>query len=365
VSGRAGCDHALELALEAPAETLVVKKTMGEHASIREKTSQNARSRGSSTGTTKPRVGISTCLLGENVRYDGGHARDRFLTDTFGDFVEWVPVCPEVETGLGVPREAVHLVGDPLSPRLVFVNSGGDVTDRMKQWAKRRLKDLEGADLVGFIFKSRSPSSGMERVKVFDESGMPQKVGVGIWARAFMDHFPLIPVEDEGRLQDPALRENFVERVFCLKRYRDATRPRRSVGALVDFHSRQKLQLMAHSPAILKEMGQVVAHAKGRSITEVCAEYERLLMRALKTRATTGKNANVLQHALGYFKGVLTPDEKQETLEVIFDYRKSLLPLIVPVTLLAHYVRKYDEPYLASQTYVSPHPSELKLRNHA
>jgi len=313
----------------------------------------------------RPRVGISTCLLGENVRYNGGHARDRFLTDTFGQFVEWVPICPEVETGLGVPREAVHLVGDPKDPRLVFVKTGGEVTDRMKRWARKRLKDLEGEDLVVFIFKSRSPSSGMERVKVFDESGMPHKVGVGIWARAFMDHFPLLPVEDEGRLNDPVLRENFIERVFCLRRYRDAMRPRRSRGALVEFHARHKLQLMAHSPAGLKEMGRLVAHAKGRSIVDVCEEYEALLMKAMKTKATTGKNTNVLQHALGYFKDELTSDEKREMLDVIEDYRRNLLPLVVPVTLLAHYVRKYEEPYLASQTYLSPHPSELKLRNHA
>ena len=313
----------------------------------------------------RPRVGVSTCLLGENVRYNGGHARDRFLTDTFGRFVEWVPVCPEVETGLGVPREPVHLIGDPEDPSLVFVNSGGDVTARMKRWAKKRLKELEGEDLVGFIFKSRSPSSGMQRIKVFDEKGMPHKVGVGIWARAFMDHFPLIPAEDEGRLNDPVLRENFIERVFCLQRYREAMRPRRSRGALVGFHAGHKLQIMAHSPAIAKEMGRVVAHAKGRSIADVSAEYEELLMKALKMKATTGKNANVLQHALGYFKGVLTPDEKKEMLQVIEDYRTGLLPLVVPVTLVSHYVRKYDEPYLALQTYLAPHPTELKLRNHA
>ncbi|MBD3347720.1 MAG: DUF1722 domain-containing protein [Candidatus Eisenbacteria bacterium] len=313
----------------------------------------------------RPRVGVSTCLLGENVRYNGGHARDRFLTDTFGSFVDWVPVCPEVETGLGTPREAMHLVGDPENPRLVTIKTNVDLTDRMKTWAKKRLKELEDENLDGFIFKSRSPSSGMERVKVFDEKGMPHKVGVGIWARAFMDRFPLIPVEDEGRLNDPVLRENFVERVFCLRRYREGMRPRRSRGALVDFHARHKLQIMAHSPSDLKKMGKLVAHAKGRSIKDVCAEYEELLMKALSTKTTTGKNANVLQHALGYFKDELSSDEKREMLDVVDTYRRNLVPLIVPVTLIAHYVRKYEKPYLATQTYLSPHPSELKLRNHA
>ncbi|MFH1502581.1 MAG: DUF523 and DUF1722 domain-containing protein [Candidatus Eisenbacteria bacterium] len=315
--------------------------------------------------TDRPRVGISTCLLGESVRYDGGHARDAFLTDTFGEFVEWVPVCPEVETGFGIPREAVHLVGDPASPRLVTVRTGVDVTGRMRVWARRRLKELEREDLVGFIFKSRSPSSGMERVKVFDERGMPQKVGTGIWARAFMDHFPLMPVEDEGRLHDPGIRENFIERVFCLRRYRDAMRPRRSRGALVRFQSEHKLQLMAHSPSLQKEMGRLVARAKELDLAELCSGYEDRLMRALRLAATTGKNVNVLEHALGYFKKVLTADEKREMLDVVVDYGRGLTPLVVPVTLLSHYVRKYEEPYLASQTYLSPHPAELKLRNHA
>lgn len=313
----------------------------------------------------RPRVGISTCLLGENVRYNGGHARDRFLTDTFGEFVDWVPVCPEVECGLPVPREAMRLVGDPASPRLVTIDTRIDHTRRMQSWARKRVRDLEPEDLVGFIFKSRSPSSGMERVKIYDETGMPHKVGVGLWARAFMDHFPLVPVEEDGRLHDPGLRENFIERIFCLKRYRDAIGPRRSRGALVGFQTAHKLQIMAHSQKILKEMGRLVAHAKETSLSDLSERYEELLMAALALKSTPGKNANVLQHALGYFKGDLAPDEKREALEVIDRYRAGYTPLIVPVTLIGHFVRKYQKPYLASQTYFDPHPIELKLRNHA
>jgi uncharacterized protein YbgA (DUF1722 family)/uncharacterized protein YbbK (DUF523 family) len=313
----------------------------------------------------KPRVGISTCLLGENVRYDGGHARDRFLTDTFGEFVEWVPVCPEVECGLPVPREAMRLVGDPASPRLITIDTKIDHTQRMKAWARKRVKELESESLVGFIFKSRSPSSGMERVKVYDEKGMPHKVGVGIWARAFMDHFPLLPAEEEGRLHDPVLRETFIERIFCLKRYRDAMGTRRSRGALVRFHSGHKLQLMAHSQKILKEMGHLVAHAKQMNLPDLFGQYEERLMATLALKATPGKNANVLMHALGHFKKQLTAGEKKEALEVIDQYRAGYTPLVVPATLIGHFVRKYEEPYLASQTYFNPHPIELKLRNHA
>jgi uncharacterized protein YbgA (DUF1722 family)/uncharacterized protein YbbK (DUF523 family) len=315
--------------------------------------------------TTRPRVGISTCLLGENVRYDGGHARDRFLTDTFGQFVEWVPVCPEVECGLPVPREAMRLVGDPDSPRLITIDTRIDHTKRMKAWARRRVGELASEELSGFIFKSRSPSSGMERVKVYDDGGTPRSVGVGLWARAFMDHFPLLPVEDEGRLHDPALRENFIERIFCLKRYRDAIRGRRSRGALVAFHTAHKLQVMAHSQKALKEMGRLVAGAKELSARDLFASYEEILMAALATKPTTGRHANVLLHALGYFKEELSADEKREALEVIDEYRSGFTPLIVPVTLLRHFVRKYGEPYLATQTYFNPHPIELKLRNHA
>lgn len=313
----------------------------------------------------KPTLGISTCLLGEKVRYDGMAKHDRFLTDTFGQFVNWVPVCPEVECGLPVPRESMHLEGDPDSPRLVTTRTHVDHTARMMRWARKKLRALENQDLDGYVFKANSPSSGMERVRVYDKDGMPRKVGVGLWARAFMDHFPLLPVEDEGRLHDPALRENFIERVFCLRRYRDATAGRRSVGALVSFQATHKLQLMAHAPAILREMGGLVASAKEFKASELFSEYGRLLMKAMKLRATPGKNANVLMHALGYFKRDLSSDEKSEALEVIEDYRKGYVPLVVPVTLMRHHVRRYGVSYLADQSYFSPHPVELKLRNHA
>jgi len=312
----------------------------------------------------KIRLGISTCLLGERVRYDGGHKRDPFLVETLGRHVEWVPVCPEVECGLPVPREAMHLVGDPASPCLVTIRTGRDHTARMLTWAAERVRQLEAEDLCGFVFKSRSPSSGMERVKVYDERGSAAKTGTGLFARAFMDHFPLLPVEDEGRLHDPRLRENFIERVFCLKRYRDMVRSRGTRGALVDFHADHKLMLMSHSPQRLRDMGRLVARAKELRPARLMAEYEALMLKALRLEATPKKHANCLQHMMGYFKAGLTPDEKQEMLETIDRYRTGLVPLVVPITLMQHYVRKTGEAYLARQTYLNPHPLELKLRNH-
>jgi uncharacterized protein YbgA (DUF1722 family)/uncharacterized protein YbbK (DUF523 family) len=312
----------------------------------------------------KIRLGISTCLLGEPVRFDGGHKWDRFLTDTLGQYVEYVPVCPEVECGLGIPREPLRLVGDWQNPRLITVRTNLDQTDRMKEWAKRKILELEKEDLCGFIFKSGSPSSGMERVKVYDRNGVPAKRGVGIFARAFMDHFPLLPVEDEGRLNDPHLRENFIERIFALKRWREVLREKPSLGKLIDFHTRNKLLLLSHSPNHYQQMGRWVAQGKKAPLKELYARYQTLFLEALKLKATSKKNANVLQHMMGYFKDQLSADEKQELLDIIDRFRQEFLPLIVPVTLITHYVRKYKQPYLLEQSYLQPHPTELQLRNH-
>lgn len=290
---------------------------------------------------------------------------ERFLTDTLGRFVEYIPVCPEVEYGLPVPREALRLVGDPESPRLVTSRTNVDHTEGMKQWAARRVVELEQEDLCGFIFKSKSPSSGMERVKVYDRHGVPVNKGVGIFARAFMDRFPLIPVEEEGRLHDPLLRENFIERIFTLKRWRDMAAGRKSRGDLVDFHTRNKLLILSHSPKHYQVMGRLVAQARDYPLEELYERYVRLLMEALKLKASPAKNANVMQHMLGYFRKDLSGDEKQEMLETIRLYRQGHFPFIVPMTLMNHYVRKYDQSYLKEQTYLNPHPLELQLRNHA
>ncbi|HUL20550.1 MAG TPA: DUF523 and DUF1722 domain-containing protein [Thermodesulfobacteriota bacterium] len=312
----------------------------------------------------KIRLGISTCLLGETVRYDGGHKLDRFLTDTLGQYVQYVPVCPEVECGLGVPRESMHLEGNPDSPRLVTIHTKQDMTDPMVQWARKRVVDLEKEDLCGFVFKSDSPSSGMERVKVYNETGMPVKKGVGLFAKIFMDHFPLLPVEDEGRLHDPGLRENFIERIFTLKRWREVLDRKESRGNVVDFHTRHKLLILSHSPKHYQTMGKLVAKAKDLPLKELYQKYQTLLMESLGLKTTPKKNANVLQHMMGYFKEQLSSDEKQELLEVVDHYRKEYLPLIVPITLISHYVRKYDQLYLKQQVYLNPHPLELQLRNH-
>jgi len=315
--------------------------------------------------TEQIRLGVSQCLLGENVRYDGGHTLDHFIRDTLGAYVDFVPVCPEVECGLGVPREAMRLEGDVESPRLVTIRTRQDLTERMHRWAGHRVRELEKEDLCGFIFKSKSPSSGMERVKVYNEKGMPVMRGVGLFARAFKTHFPLLPVEDEGRLHDPLLRENFIESIFALKRWRETLLGRKTVGQLVAFHTRNKLLLLSHSQSHYRSMGKLVAQGKDLPGAELHSRYEAQLLEALRLRPTIKKHVNVLQHMMGYFKRVLSSDEKQELLGIISDYHQGLIPLIVPITLFNHYVRKYHEPYLSQQTYLNPHPTALKLRNHA
>ncbi|WP_462325706.1 YbgA family protein [Desulfoplanes sp.] len=313
----------------------------------------------------KIRVGVSACLMGESVRYDGSHKHSRLLTDVLGPYLEYVPVCPEVGCGMPIPREALRLVGnDPGIPRLVTRKTNIDYTERMQTWGKKELERLATLDLCGFIFMPKSPSSGMERVKVYNDKGVPVSKGVGIFARMFMDRFPLLPVEENGRLHDSGLRENFVRRLFVLKRWRTMLDRGRTMGNLVDFHTRHKYMIMSQYPKGYSEMGRLVAGGKELETEELFETYFTMLTRALSLKTTVKKNVNVLMHIMGYFKRDLTPDEKQELLGIIEQYKNGHVPLIVPITLLNHYVRKYEQKYLAEQWYLHPHPVELKLLNH-
>jgi uncharacterized protein YbgA (DUF1722 family)/uncharacterized protein YbbK (DUF523 family) len=312
----------------------------------------------------KIKLGVSACLLGQNVRYNGGHSRDPFITDTLSQYVEFFPVCPEVECGLLIPREAMRLVGDPESPRLITSNLKQDHTERMLNWCSKKVMELEELDLYGFIFKKGSPSSGMERVKVYNDQGMPSNRGIGMFARAFMEHFPLLPVEEEGRLHDPKLRENFIEAIFVLKTWRESLSPKPRRRGFVEFHTKHKLLVMAHSPTHMRLMGKLVASMKEYAVDDFRLQYQKLLMEALILKTTRRKHTDVLLHCMGFLKQSLSSDEKKELLEIIEQYRQGNLPLIVPVTLLNHYVRKYDPPYLREQYYLKPHPIELQLRNH-
>ncbi|MGH9143287.1 MAG: YbgA family protein [Vicinamibacterales bacterium] len=310
------------------------------------------------------RIGVSACLLGDEVRYDGGHKRDAFLTQTLGPLVEWVKVCPEVESGMPTPRESIRLVDEDGVIRLRTVGTGVDHTASMTAYATARVVALDAADLCGYVLKNNSPSCGMTRVKVYGGNGPPSKSGVGVFAAALMERFPHLPVEEEGRLTDARLRENFIERVFAFRRLRDLFEARWTVGDLVLFHTAHKLVLLAHSTPAYTRLGRLVAGAKSSDRAAVRARYTAGFMEALTAIATPQRHTNVLQHMAGYFKKALDAASKAELLNVIEDYRLGLLPLVVPVTLLRHHVRIHDIKYLAGQIYLAPHPKELMLRNH-
>ena len=309
------------------------------------------------------RIGVSSCLLGENVRFDGGHKKDDFVTGPLAEYVEFVPVCPEVEVGMGIPRPTIRLERRGEEVRLVDPKHGVDHTDAMRRWAERRAADLEKRDLCGYVLKKDSPSCGMERVRVYAK-GAPTKSGVGVFAEALRSRLPLLPVEEEGRLRDDRLRENFVERVFAYRRLKDLVARKFGVGDLVRFHTAEKLLLLAHHPEGYRQLGRIVAAAKGVPRPELAARYGGLFMESMTRPATTGKQVNVLQHMAGYFSGAIGDDERAELQEAIRDYGKRLVPLVVPLTLVRHHVRKQGVAWLAGQTYLEPHPKELMLRNH-
>jgi uncharacterized protein YbgA (DUF1722 family)/uncharacterized protein YbbK (DUF523 family) len=316
------------------------------------------------TPTDRIRLGISSCLLGEQVRYDGGHKHDRFLTGVLGRYVEWVPVCPELEIGLGVPREPIRLVRAGSELRLQAQKSGRDHTDAMRRFAVRRLHGLARLELCGYVLKKGSPTCGMERVRVHEGKGPPARNGRGLFAGELLDRNESLPVEEEGRLHDPRLRENFIERVFAYRRLRTLLAGRLRLRELVAFHTAHKLQLLAHSPEGYRTLGRLVADAKRLGPAELRERYERGFMRALSQLASVRRHVNVLQHVLGHLRGRIDDPARRELSGLIDDYRRGLVPLVVPITLIRHHVGRLRIAYLMEQLYLEPHPKELMLRNH-
>jgi uncharacterized protein YbgA (DUF1722 family)/uncharacterized protein YbbK (DUF523 family) len=307
---------------------------------------------------------VSACLLGDEVRYDGGHKRNAFLADILDPFVEWVKVCPEVESGMSTPREPVRLVNEDGRLRLLTVKTGIDQTEPMTTYAEARVRSLAAEALCGYVLKKDSPSCGMTRVKVYDGADPATRSGVGLFASALLSRFPDLPVEEEGRLVDHRLRENFIERIFAYRRLQDLFESRWTVGDLVRFHTAHKLVLMAHTSPAYGRLGRLVAGAKDTPRATLRAEYRTGFMAALSIIATTKKHTNVLQHIVGYFKRQLDAGSRAELLTTIDDYRRGLVPLVAPLILIRHHVRRYDVRYLVGQIYLEPHPKELMLRNH-
>jgi uncharacterized protein YbgA (DUF1722 family)/uncharacterized protein YbbK (DUF523 family) len=309
------------------------------------------------------RIGVSSCLLGENVRWDGGHKRDRFLTDELGPFVEWVPVCPEVEVGLGTPRPTLRLVRRGGDVRMIEPKSETDHTEAMRAYARRRVRELAHEDLSGYVLKKDSPSCGMERVKVHAGAGAGTRDGRGLFAEALLERFPHLPVEEEGRLGDARLRENFVVRLFAYRRLRRLFASRWNAGKLVVFHTAHKLLLLAHVPAAYSRLGRLVADARSVPRDELARRYQAELMEALARPSTRRLHTNVLQHMTGYFRGRIDVADRDELLSLIDEHRLGRLPLIVPLTLVRHHARRLGVAYLLGQVYLDPHPKELMLLN--
>lgn len=307
-------------------------------------------------------VGISQCLLGEPVRYDGGHKHSSFCTGTLSDYFAFQPVCPEMGAGLGTPRESIRLVGDAESPRLISSRSQTDVTEAMDDYIEATLPKL--AHLSGFILMRKSPSCGMERVKVYTAQGHPQgQTGQGRFAQALMKAYPLLPVEEEGRLNDPGLRENFINRVLIWHDWCSRQHHGMNARQLVDFHTRHKYLLMAHSQAAYRQLGPLVAQAGQGEIDTLAATYIQTLMQALAKPANRQGHTNVLQHIQGFISHRLPPSQRQQLADTIMQYRSGHIPLIVPVTLLQHHMAHQAQAYPALAGYLTPHPAEIGLRN--
>lgn len=309
-------------------------------------------------------VGISQCLMGDPVRFNAGHKHSRLCTDHLGTLFELRPFCPEVAIGLGTPRKPIRLAGDPAAPRAVgSVDHTLDVTDALQQYADDVSVLCE--ELCGFIFMQKSPSCGMERVKVYEPNGHPAPAtGRGIFAARLMQANPLLPVEEEGRLNDPVLRENFVNRVIVYSDWQQLLRDGLSASRLLAFHARHKYLLMAHQSPSYRQIGQMLANpGRGAALRDTANAYFAELMAALRRPASRSGHSNVLQHVAGHFKKVLNPPEKEELQQLINHYRSGIVPLVVPVTLLRHHLLRHPDPYLLQQAYLQPHPPELSLRN--
>ena len=311
----------------------------------------------------RPRLGISRCLLGDEVRHDGGHKRSRYATDELGKYVDWVSMCPEVEAGMSTPRPSLRLVRGPDAPRMITTSTGEDWTDRMNSYSRAQVEVLQDDGIDGFVLKKDSPSCGMERVRLYDDNGMPSRDGRGLFAGVLLDRFPSLPVEEEGRLNDHRLRECFVTRIFAYQRWREFLRQDPTPAKLVQFHTSHKYLLLAHSPALYYQLGPQVAEAGSGDFQDRLAGYETDFMKALANPAPAKRHVNVLQHLCGFLKEQLDSPAKQELLQVIESFREGIVPLIAPLTLLNHHLRQIDHPWVGQQRYLDPYPSELALRS--
>ncbi len=307
-------------------------------------------------------IGVSACLLGAKVRFDGGHKRDRYIDDMLSEYFNFVSYCPEVAIGMGIPRQPIRLVDDKGNIRAIGSrDAGSEYTQPLKDYGSKVANTLD--DLCGFVFKKDSPSCGMERVKVYAENGIPEKKGTGLFAEQIMKNNPLLPVEEEGRLNDPVLRENFVNRVFVYSRWKQLVQAGITKAGLIEFHTRHKYLLLAHNQHIYRQLGRMLSALDRADMEALSQQYIETIMDVLKQRASRKKHVNVLQHLLGFLRSCLDAEDRAEVLDMIKAYGRGEYPLVVPITLLNHHFRRHPHPFVDQQVYLNPHPRELMLRN--
>ena len=311
--------------------------------------------------TDKIKIGISSCLLGEKVRFDGQHKYHWYINEVLEQYFEYISICPEVAIGMGIPRKSVRLVGNVDSPEMIEPGSGKNWTKDMHKYNHRILPKL--SELSGYLFKKGSPSCGVFRTKVYQDNGIPLPHGQGIFAKAFVERYPLIPIEDEGRLNDAQLRENFIKRVFAYHRLKIQMDKKFKRSDWIKFHEQSKYLLLSHSRTHYSTLGNLVANMKHVPAKEFKSTYAKAYMETFKVKSTRKKNMDVLLHILGFMKTQLNSLQKKDLLQVIQSYREGTIPLIVPVTLLSHYIRVFDIAYIKDQYYLNPHPYNLSLRN--
>ena len=310
----------------------------------------------------KIKIGVSACLLGKKVRFDGGHKRSRFVTDALAGHFEFVAFCPEVAIGMGTPRQPIRLVGDERDPQAVGVKTPElNVSQPLRSYGKKVAGDIH--KLCGFILKKDSPSCGMERVKVYNDKGMPERSGTGLFAREIIKANPLLPVEEEGRLNDADLRDNFITRVYVYARWKSLLTGGLSKSGLLEFHAGHKYLLMSHSTEVYKQLGRVLSDLSRESLSDIADSYIARLMQTLSKPATRKRHTNVLHHLLGHLKHELDSAHRIDLSETIDAYRRGEYPLVVPIRLLQHHFSMHPDPYINDQVYLNPHPQALLLRN--
>ncbi|WP_298773555.1 DUF523 and DUF1722 domain-containing protein [uncultured Shewanella sp.] len=309
----------------------------------------------------KMKIGISACVMGQNVRFDGGHKRSVFCTEQLSEYVQFNPICPEVAVGLPTPRKSIRQIDKGAQVFLSRPDGSQDVTQAITQYGK----DIANicTDLAGFIFCAKSPTCGMERVKIYHHHGKGSSAtGIGLFARQIMEANPALPVEESGRLNDPLLRENFITRIFTYQKWLTLKANGLNKHKLITFHSQVKYLVLSHHLESYRKLGQLLGTKSTLSIEQLGEKYILLLMNALRHLASKKSHTNTLQHLQGYFKKHLNKNKRAELSKAIASYRKGLTPLLVPLTLIKHYLLEFPNEYLSQQAYLNPHPETLKLR---